>query len=209
MFVEQIMQRNVITLSPTTTLGEAVEILKRHRVRHFPVVVEEEVVGIVSDRDLRDACPSILEPFPDRNILTVPVQNIMNRNVITVHPHDFIEEAGYLMQKNRIGCVPVVRNKKLVGILSQGDVLHTLIGMMGVQAPSSRLEIEVPNDAESLATITQILLERHLKISSMLMIPTNNPHTRRIILRVQTINPSKLIDALQEKGYKVFGPPIL
>lgn len=84
MRIESIMRRQVITASPTTTIGEALQLLRENKIRHLPVVEQERLVGILSDRDLREALPSILLPKKDdETIFGKPVSEIMKRQVLT------------------------------------------------------------------------------------------------------------------------------
>src|SRR5690625_2495576 len=93
MLVEDVMKRNVVTLPPTASIHEALVLLRQHRIRHIPIIDEENhLIGIISDRDVRDALPSIFEKESDHIDLQKSVQFIMSYPVITVHPLDFIEE---------------------------------------------------------------------------------------------------------------------
>src|SRR5699024_5796871 len=114
--VEEIMQTNVVTLPPTATIEEAMNLLQKHRIRHIPIVDKhDEVIGIVSDRDVRDACPSILDEDENENILSRDIQTIMSQPVTTVHPLDFVAEIARIFYEEEFGALPVIRNKKLIG----------------------------------------------------------------------------------------------
>ncbi|UOF92083.1 CBS and ACT domain-containing protein [Fodinisporobacter ferrooxydans] len=210
MLVEQIMvKENIITLSPESTLSEILELEKKNQIRHFPVVSNGEVIGIVSDIDIRDARPSILDENPDSSILNTPVKQFMKQvNLITVHPLDFVEDAALKMYQYRIGFLPVMKDNQLVGILTRNDILQTLVEMMGVSTPSSRIEVELPDTPQGLFGIANVLLQCNAKVCSMLMLPSNTPLTRRISLRVKTIDPGKIIQHLKNNGYTVIDPPL-
>ncbi|MDI3328960.1 MAG: acetoin utilization AcuB family protein [Alicyclobacillaceae bacterium] len=206
MLVEQIMTRDVVTVNPHTPLIEALQLSRARRIRHFPVMQGQELVGIVSDRDMRDICPSILDPNWESAVRSLHIRDCMKRDVITVHPWDFIEDAAAEMFRQRVSCLPVVQDGKLVGILTERDILHTLIDMMGVLAPSSRIEVELPNRPGGLADVADILRARKVNACSVLVFPGDTPQTRRLVLRVQTMDPRHIIDDITAAGYRVIGP---
>src|SRR5690606_11459287 len=121
MIVEEIMQTNIITLSPENTIFEAHQLMEHHRVRHLPVVNEKnELLGIVSDRNIRSAAPSILSDAAEQKYLwDKPISTIMTTNVITGHPLDFVEEIGAIFYEHKISCLPIENHGKLVGIITE------------------------------------------------------------------------------------------
>jgi acetoin utilization protein AcuB len=125
------MHAPVHTVRPHDSVDRARELCERHRVNQLPVVQDGRLVGIVSDRDLRDAFPSVVEESADpiaahRLTAVLPVEEIMTSGVITVDEHDGIEGAAAIMRRERIGALPVLRNRSLVGILTRSDLLAAL-----------------------------------------------------------------------------------
>jgi acetoin utilization protein AcuB len=122
-------------VKPNDTLRRARAILEEMRVNQLPVVVDGKLVGIVTDRDLRDAFPSVLDhrhrrssaanPSPD----DVAVETVMTRKVLTLSPDDTVAEAARVMRKGRVGALPVVEGRKLVGLLTRSDLLDVLVAM--------------------------------------------------------------------------------
>jgi len=135
MLIRHLMQRDVVTLRVTDTLGLADDIMELGRIRHLPVVSANVVVGIVSQRDLyRAAVSSMLQMSrsEEREWLgKIPVVNVMASNVVTVAPEATIHTAIELMLSNRIGCLPVVEHGKLVGLISETDCLRYLAHVLG------------------------------------------------------------------------------
>src|SRR5690606_14074330 len=127
MLVSDMMNKNVITLKPTDTIQTALKLIQKHKIRHLPVINEERrCIGIVSDRDIRSAIPSSLSKEIDSlEIFNQTVDSIMIQNIITVHPLDFFEEAAVIFDSNRIGCLPVESENRLVGIITQTDIIRT------------------------------------------------------------------------------------
>ena len=125
MIVEKIMTKDVIALTPSDTIYSAVILMKEKKIRHIPLVDEEfHLVGLVSDRNIRDASPSIFQTEDYSEDLKKPLSSIMKTDIITGHPLDFVEEVGAIFCENKISCLPVVKEKKLVGILTGSNLLE-------------------------------------------------------------------------------------
>ncbi|KAF0994113.1 acetoin utilization AcuB family protein [Geobacillus sp. TFV-3] len=207
MLVEQVMKSPVVTLRPTNTIAEALQLLRQHRIRHLPVVDEEgRLVGLVTNQDLREASPSIFRLHEQWEDLEKPVGDVMKTDVIVGHPLDFVEEVAALFYEHRIGCLPIVNHGKLVGIITQTDLLRTFIELTGVHQPGSQIEIKVPNEAGMLSKAAAIISERHVNIASVLLYPDPDPNYKILVFRVQTMNPLPLIRDLQNAGYRVLWP---
>jgi len=132
MLVEQWMKKHPRTIKPLDTIHHAREVMEEHRINQLPVVHGGELVGIVTDRDLRDAYPSVLaDPLrkasPDPH--QVKVESVMTSNVLTLTPQDGVVAAASLMRRERVGAVPIVEGKRLVGILARSDLLDALIAL--------------------------------------------------------------------------------
>ncbi|TCT19893.1 acetoin utilization protein AcuB [Melghiribacillus thermohalophilus] len=208
MLVEEVMTREVVTLPPTATIENALKLLSKHRIRHIPIVDDNHhVIGIVSDRDVRDASPSIFENDPDPEEFKKEIQNIMSTPVITVHPLDFIEEVAAIFYENEIACVPVTKENKLVGIVTEKDVLYTLIQLTGVHVQSSQIEIKVKNKVGVLPAVTNIIAKHKINICSVLVYPDPEDDDYKILVfRIQTMNPLPVIQELKDEGYEVLWP---
>ena len=208
MLVESMMIRDVITLSPQHTLQEALEMTEKKRIRHLPVVDANGcVVGILSDRDLRSATPSPLMEGDHEAVLKTRVETIMIRDVITCHPLDFVEDAAAQMYRHRVGSLPVISHEKLVGIITERDILHTLVEMMGVNSPTSRVEVVVPDRPGMLANIADLLRARRINASTVMVFPINKEGHKSIVFRIGTMDPRRFIQDIQNAGYDVVQPP--
>ncbi|MDI3256497.1 MAG: acetoin utilization AcuB family protein [Kyrpidia sp.] len=206
MLVEHIMIRDVVTVTPDTPLTDALQLTRVRRIRHLPVMEGDRLVGIVSDRDMRDVCPSILDPIWEPKARRIRIEDCMKHEVLTAQPWDFIEDAAADMYRGQVGCLPVIDNGRLVGILTERDILHTLLNMMGVLEPSSRIEVELPNRPGGLADVADILRARRVNAGSVLIFPGKTPYTRRLVLRVQTMDPRRILEDIAAAGYRVVGP---
>ncbi len=208
MLVEEIMNTSVPTLTPTHTINDALKVLKEKRIRHIPIVNKErEVLGVVTDRDLKEATPSSLQDRKDAEILDLPLEKIMTKNPITGHPLDFVEETASIFYDNRIGCLPIVSQGKLVGMITESDLLYKFIELTGVHQPGSQMEIRVPNRPGVLFEISKVIYEQKVNLLSVLVYPDKNDSEYKIlVLRVKTMNPLKLVQAVRDAGFEVLWP---
>ena len=205
MLVQDVMQTKVFTITPKTTLPEAMRVAQQRGVRHLPVVENGKVVGIVSDRDLKRAMasPATSLEIHELNYLLnrLTIDEIMTRAVITIGPMFPVEEAARLMVKEKISALPVTESGKLVGIVTETDVLELFVKAMGAGEPSSRLDV-VLGEYSSLAEVVTLIEEQGTHILSLVTLK-NRHGLKEAVIRVGTINPGGAIKALEAKGYTV------
>ncbi|MEC5421904.1 acetoin utilization AcuB family protein [Virgibacillus sp. C22-A2] len=209
MLVEEIMKTDVVTLPPTASIAQALQLLQEHRIRHIPIVNEEyQIIGIVSDRDVRDASPSIFMKDTEQQELENEIQTIMSHPVVTIHPLDFVEEIARIFYDEEFASLPVVRKgNKLVGIVTEKDMLYTLIQLTGTHVQSSHIEIKVPHKPGILPEVTSIFGKRKANIVSVLVYPyKDDPNYKILVFRIQTMNPLPVIQDLREAGYELMWP---
>ncbi len=133
MRVSELMSRNVVTIDTAASCHDAVALMARARVRHLPVVDAGALVGVVTDRDLRHHLfrPGVFEAIgtvPIENLLeTVPVKDIMSTPVISARAGDSLEAAARLMLEDKVGSLPVVDDGRVVGILTETDMLRQIV----------------------------------------------------------------------------------
>jgi acetoin utilization protein AcuB len=133
--VRDAMSRPAVIFRQDMTLGAAVKAMRTRKIRHAPVVNDKgDLVGIVTDRDLRQAVlePALAEEMEalSRTLRTRTVKDVMTWGVTTVKPETEIREAARLMHSNKIGALPVMQNGKVAGMLTSSDVLKTLIQIL-------------------------------------------------------------------------------
>ena len=136
--VEQVMTRAPATVSPGDPIRAAIDRMRERKCRRLPVVENGEVVGIVTDRDLRRATNSPLvlrERWYDEFMLDhVQVRGCMTQSPVTVSPQTTVVEAAKIMRDRKFGGLPVVRGRELVGIVTETDLLNYLIRLLEGQA---------------------------------------------------------------------------
>jgi len=134
MRVEDVMTREVVSLGPGDTLRAAVNAVQRNRIRHIPIVEVERLVGIVTDRDIKRATPSVhggasQEDF-NRALDELTLAHVMTRDPLVVHPSTSVKDAVALLIDRKYGALPVVDGERLVGIVSDIDLLRVLHTML-------------------------------------------------------------------------------
>jgi acetoin utilization protein AcuB len=129
--VSEIMSRGLITVDKNASLRRARRILDQHRIRHLLVMDGKRLVGIVTDRDLRQAAPSSKSPLTiserQEFMDELKVVEVMSRKLITASPDTTVREAARVMVSEKIGCLPVVNGNQLVGIVTETDLLEMLV----------------------------------------------------------------------------------
>ena len=141
MDVRQWMKRSVYSVKPLDTVLHAREVMISHRVNQLPVMVDGALVGIVTDRDLRDAFPSVFQmPGKRRKVQTsstdpgvVSVEMVMTAKVMIVGPTDTMGHAAQIMRRERIGALPVVEAHRVVGIVTRSDVLDCFLDLSALE----------------------------------------------------------------------------
>jgi len=203
MLVRDIMRTPAVVITPDTTLADAYRTMQEKRIRHLPVVEGHHLVGVVTDRDLRLATSALApHPFAPES----RVADVMRKKPVTADPSDPVEDSARTMRELRIGCLPVVDGGHLVGVVTGIDLLDALIRMTGVDKPSGRLEVRLPDQPGELARLTSFLSHRDLNIHSVLSYP-EGPEAVRMVLRVGSIETRLLAQDLRRADFDVVWPP--
>jgi acetoin utilization protein AcuB len=202
MFVGKRMKTDVITVSPGDTLLRAGSLLKEHRIHHLPVLEGGELVGILTDTDIRNA--SLEEPTPgatgppggDRK-----VGEVMTRDVVTLSPGDTIEDAALILCRNRFEAIPVTEGRRLVGIVAKADVIGAFLDTLNIEAIGVRFEVVLPQDTASVLLLVRRLGEMRVAIRSLVLSPRGEDYVAYI--RISTIDVAGVKERLRAAGFKV------
>lgn len=128
MKVKDIMAKEVATLKVDDELTLAEDIMHLGRIRHLPVMDGETLKGIISERDLYRASLASAIDYDHRakrnHMKTIAIRDVMTKEVVTIGPDTDIREAGRLMLHYKIGCLPVVQEGKMIGLITETDVLR-------------------------------------------------------------------------------------
>jgi acetoin utilization protein AcuB len=205
MLVKDVMKSPVLSVGPETTLEEAYRLLLEKGIRHLPVVKDGKLLGIITDRDIRLATSHLNPKGPCPGC--TQVGEVMTKEVVTAHPLDPVEEAAFVMRHRKIGCLPVLEDGELVGIVTGIDLLDALLRLAGVTEPSGRLEVRLPDRVGELARLTGFLAGRGVNIHSLLSYPEEGEYVRAVV-RVNTLETHLLAQGLREAGFEVLWPPM-
>lgn len=208
MLVKDVMQAHPVTASLETRLPHLVRLLKHRGFRHLPVMDGGKLVGIISDRDLKQSMTSAAlateGPARDRLLDELTAGQIMTRAVVTIGPMFGVEEAARLMATSKISAVPVTEGDRLVGLVTETDVLQLFVQALGVLEPSSRLDVILRDSVAGLGDVVLIIESTGSRIVSLMTLELPSGE-REVVLRLNTIDPGAAAKALEAGGYVVRG----
>ena len=208
MNVAKRMKRNPVFVDEADSMKKAMDLLKEHEIRHLPVLKDgERLVGILSERDIKQASPSPATALEIREIYylldKVKVKQIMTRRPYTVSSSAPIEEAALILREKKIGCLPVVDDGKLVGILTETDIIDAFIEGMGVNGPGYRLEVELQNRPGKLLELLKLLKDFDANVVSVATAAHEDPNKIINILRIEARNYKVVKAAIRKSGFGI------
>jgi acetoin utilization protein AcuB len=164
MLVRDRMTLSPVTITPNVSVTEALRLMNEKKIRRLPVLdTAGNLVGIVSDRDLLLASPSpatSLAIWEIHDLLAkLTVDKTMTREVITVTEDTPLEEAARVMVDHKIGGLPVMKGKDLVGIISESDLFKTLLELLGGRRQGVRITVATTGAKGTLADVTNTICE--------------------------------------------------
>lgn len=204
MLVKNWMSKNVITIDADDTMQDAMKLLKEHDIRMLPVMKKSMLVGIVTDRDLKQASASdatTLEIHELLYLLTkIKVKDIMTKNPITVPPDYTAEETAQVLLESKISGAPVVdAGGQIVGTITQTDLFRVLISLTGVKNGGIQFGFQIEDRPGSIKEVEDIIREYGGRIVSILTSYDNVPMGyRKVYIRMQSIE-QPLLEILKSK----------
>ncbi len=209
-FMRERIRKNPVTIGPDASFFEARNLIRDKGIRHLPVVDKGgRLLGIVTDRDIRDAGPS------DATTLSVHEWNYLLGNLkvsgfmtprnklITITPDTLIEEAVRLMRQNKIGCLPVLEGDKLYGIFTETDAMDHLLDIFGLEQKGTRLTIALEDKPGALHGALAVFKDHEVNVISVVL-PSFMVEGKRIAaIRIGTGEYEPLVSNLEKAGYPV------
>jgi len=196
MLVGERMSKPVIYISPDLPINEALNLMKRERIRRTPVVQDGKLVGIVSDKDLLNASPSpatSLSVWEMNYLLSkITVKDVMTRKVLTVTEDTPIEEAARVMADNKIGGTPVMQDGKVTGIITETDLFKVLLEMMGAREKGVRVSIMIHERAGVLAELTKAVFEAGGNFIALNVVAGTDQSSRLVTFKVTGISEADM-----------------
>ena len=202
MLVGRRMTRNPITVKPDVPITEAIERMRREKVRRFPVVDKDgKLVGIVTRSDLLHASPSSvtsLDVWEVTYLLSqVTVKDVMTKDVITICEDCPIEDAARIMADNKIGGLPVMRGDGVVGIITESDLFRIFLELFDAREKGVRVTLLAPYVKGSLAKISSAVTERGGLILALNTFLGDDPSNWGCTLKVTDISKAELVEAIE------------
>ncbi len=196
MKIKALMIPDPISITEKASIQEAIEIMKANSIRHLPVVGKGNMLeGFVTLADLKTG-------FIPSMVADVSLKDLMIKDPVTVGPDDYIEIAAKLIYKHKIGGMPVVKDGKLVGVITQTDILRAFIDMMGILTASSRIDVVIGREPGSFKKALQIIHDSGGDIVNVGVKP-QMASDRIYYFRLTPCKTESIKIALEGEGYKV------
>lgn len=172
MFVSDWMTKKVFTVGLDDYLADAVSLMGEKQIKHVPVLKGGKLKGVVSDRDIKEYCPSkatTLDIYELHYLLAkTKIKEIMRSGVTTTTPDTPVEEAAMTMLDNNIGCLPVLEGNNLVGIISDRDIYRALVDITGVRHGGTRICVTVEDRPGSIREVADIIRDHKFRLQGIL-----------------------------------------
>ncbi|MFB9619227.1 CBS and ACT domain-containing protein [Brooklawnia cerclae] len=200
------MTSNPFTIGPDATVPEAIELMTTHKVRKLPVLSGGRLVGIVSQSDVDRASPSVATSFSAGEVAYIfsklKVSKVMTRDPLTIGPDALLEEAAVIMRDNKIEMLPVMDGDRLVGVITESDLLEAFIDLNGARDRGTRLAIEADDQPGVLARLATITGANATNITHVLVYRSHLDRSL-VLLGVNTLNTDDLERQLAASGFTV------
>lgn len=203
MLVADRMTKHPLTIPQDESLSKAHRYMQEQKVRHLPVVNKDgDMVGVVTEDDLLKAEPSgvtLLSVWEIHSLLDrVKVKDVMVRQVITTTEDMPIEDAAHLMLEHKIGCLPVLREGQLVGIITESDIFRTFLELFSARQRGLRVTLEIPDKAGQLAKVAQAIADQGGYIAACGTFMSEDPTKWGLVLKVRNVDRGVLTSALSK-----------
>jgi len=181
-------------------------IMNLKKINRLPVVKNGKLVGIVTDGDLRAASPSpitSLSRFEMNELLSkVTIKDVAIKKVVTCSPDTIFEDAALLMRENKIGALPIMEGEKLVGIITQNNILDAFLDIMGSRSPGKRVVIEAKDEIGIFNDLTAIIRDYGVDITSLAVFHMQNRRVQ-ILMHLEGEKSEEAVNSLIEKGFVI------
>jgi acetoin utilization protein AcuB len=208
MFVGDRMTPRPVTVTPDTSIDQALQLMRSEKVRRFPVLNKQgKLVGIIAEKDLLYASPS---PATSLSIYELPyllskikIRDLMTSDVVTVTEDTPLEEAARIMADSKIGGLPVVRDGKLVGIITETDMFKVFLELFAAREEGTRVTMLVPGEKGTLAKIAGAIAERGGNILALGTIMGEDPTNYELTTKVTGVPEEELVSAMESLGMEM------
>jgi len=201
MIVGKRMSSPIITVPPSMPLNDAVTLMKKEKIRHMVVADKNKMVGLVTQNDLENALPSKATTLSvwELNYLIdrIKVSDVMVKDVITATEDMPVEEAARLMSDHKISSLPVLRGEEVVGIITETDLFHLFLELLGARQYGVRISASLRNEPGAIAKLTQAIFEAGGDIIAIGTFTGESLSTVEITAKIRGVEEQKLKEVVE------------
>ena len=207
MYVSDWMTTRVFTVGPDDYLSDAITLIRERNIKHLPVVKGGRIAGIISDRDIKEFSPSkatSLDIYELHYLLAnTRIKEVMRPKVVTTTPDTPVEEAAMIMLDKNIGCLPVVADGCLSGIISDRDIFHAMVDITGVRHGGHRVTVVLSDQPGSIREVGDVIRKHGFHLQGILTSYDGvRDGFRKVVIRTAGKGDFKALKAELEAGYK-------
>jgi acetoin utilization protein AcuB len=207
MIVSMWMTKSPVTVSLQMPIAEAAALMSQRRIRRLPVMESPNsfaLAGILSATDILRAFP------PDVNPLALPVngdgkhrvvEDIMHRNPFTTAPDEPVEEVARVMGAQKIGSLPVLRDDRLVGLITESDIFRAFVSVFNTDSRGARITFDVSQGEDTFGLIARVAKERKVQVVSLIRSSQNDMPV--CVVRITGAGVEEMLDDLWQSGHRV------
>jgi acetoin utilization protein AcuB len=190
MLIKDWMATTILTVDANTSVMRATRTMKENNIRRLPVMSHGKLIGVITDRDLKEASPSTTSDIDIHEMYyllsEMKVKDVMTDKCISLKQNDTLEKAALVMLKERISGIMILDDEeKLVGLLSETDILRGFIQATGIQDGAHQYVIDMPDAAGSTSRIIDLLRQKEVRVLSILTSFSDAPRgTKRVAIRI-------------------------
>jgi acetoin utilization protein AcuB len=190
MLIKDWMATTILTVDANTSVMRATRTMKENNIRRLPVMSHGKLIGVITDRDLKEASPSTTSDIDIHEMYyllsEMKVKDVMTDKCIALKQNDTLEKAALVMLKERISGIMILDDEeKLVGLLSETDILRGFIQATGIQDGAHQYVIDMPDAAGSTTRIIDLLRQKEARVLSILTSFSDDPRgTKRVAIRI-------------------------
>ena len=205
--VQDWMSQDLVTIEEDTSIMKASKVMKQNHIQHLPVLRKGRLVGIVSDRDLKEASPSKATTLDIHEMYylldKVAVKSLMPKHLFTITPGETVEKAAAVMLKHHVSALPVVDAKgALAGIITKGDIFRAFVAVSGIQQAELAIGFELADQPGAIKVVTDVIRAHGGRIASILTAYEGAPEGfGQVFIRAKDIKDEKaLLKELEAKS---------
>ena len=206
MFVKWRMTANPFTIDSGVTVPDAIEMMQTHNITKLPVLRDGKLCGVVSQSDINRALPSDATSLSFGEVAyllsKLKIYKIMQKNPPTISADAMLEEAAIVMRDSKVDILPVLDEGKVVGVITESDVLDAFIDINGAREPGTRLVIEADDQPGVMSRLARVTGELETNITHIAVYRTGM-ESSFVLLGVNTVNTADLEDAFTKAGFQV------